>query len=58
MVKNFYIMLQCLPQMHCKWFATASKKAIQKTAVTGDLIGSKMADRITEVSKPLQQYNS
>ena len=31
---------------------TASKRAIQKTAeVTGDLIGNKIADKITGVSK-------
>ena len=31
---------------------TASKKAIQKTAeATGDLIGNKIADKITSVSK-------
>ena len=31
---------------------TASKRAIQKTAeTTGDLIGSKIADKITSVSK-------
>ena len=31
---------------------TASKRAIQKTAeVTGDLIGSKIADKITHLSK-------
>ena len=38
---------------------TSSKKAIQKTAeVTGDLIENKIADRITKVSKTLQQNNS
>ena len=31
---------------------TASKRAVQKTAVaTGDLIGNKIADKITSVSK-------
>ena len=38
---------------------TASKKAIQKTAeVTGDLIGNKVDDGITKVSKTSQQKNS
>ena len=33
-------------------FKTASKKAIQKTEkVTGDLIGNKISDKITKVSK-------
>ena len=30
---------------------TASKRAIQKTEATGDLIGNKIADKITNVSK-------
>ena len=35
---------------------TTSKKVIQKTAeATGDLIGNKMADRITYISKNSQQ---
>ena len=35
---------------------TASKRAIQKTAeATGDLIGNKIADEITSVSKNLQK---
>ena len=35
---------------------TASKRAIQKTAeAAGDLIGNKIADRITSVSKSTQQ---
>ena len=34
---------------------TASKRAIQKTAeATGDLIGNKIADKITSVSKKSQ----
>ena len=38
---------------------TASKRATQKTAeATGDLIVSKIADRITKVSKTSQQNNS
>ena len=33
-------------------FKTASKRAIQKTAeATGDLVGNKIADRITSISK-------
>ena len=32
---------------------TASKRAIQKTEATGDLIGSKIADKIKSVSKSL-----
>ena len=32
---------------------TASKRVVQKTAeATGDLIGNKMADKITSISKP------
>ena len=38
---------------------TSSKGIIQKTAeVTGDLIGNKIADTITKVSKNSQQNNS
>ena len=40
-------------------FKTVSKRAIQKPAeATGDLIGSKITDRITKVSKTLPQNNS
>ena len=40
-------------------FKTASKRAIQKTAEgSGDLIGNKIADKITKVSKNSQQSNS
>ena len=40
-------------------FKTASERAIQKTAeTTDDFIGNKIADRITKVSKNLQQNNS
>ena len=40
-------------------FKTASKRAIQKTAeATSDLIGNKIVDRITKVSKNSQQNNS
>ena len=39
-------------------FETASKRAIQKTAeATGDLVGNKIAGRITEISKNSQQNN-
>ena len=38
---------------------TASKREIQKTAAaTGDLIGNKIADRITKVGKTSPQNNS
>ena len=38
---------------------TSSKRVIQKTAeATGDLIGNKIANRITKVSKNSQQNNS
>ena len=38
---------------------TTSKRVIQKTAeATGDLIGNKITDRITKVSKNLEQNNS
>ena len=38
---------------------TATKRAIQKTAeATGDLIGNKIADKITRISKILPQNNS
>ena len=49
---------------HAKQFAsdalkTASKRAIQKTwETTGDLVGCKIADRITKISKPSPQNNS
>ena len=40
-------------------FKTASKRAIQKTAeATDDLIGIKIANKITKVQKNLQQSNS
>ena len=39
-------------------FKTSSKRAIQKTAEpTGDLIGNKIANRITKISKNSQQNN-
>ena len=38
---------------------TSSERVIQKTAeATGDLIDNKIADKITEVSKTVQQNNS
>ena len=49
---------------HAKESATdalkaTSKKAVQKTAeATGDLIGNKIADRITKVSKTSPKINS
>ena len=49
---------------HAKKSATdvvkaSSKRVIQKTAeATGDLIDNKIANRITKVSKDLQQNNS
>ena len=52
------------PLYHAKQFATdalktASKRVIQKTAkATGDLIGNKIAGRITKVSKTSPQNNS
>ena len=40
-------------------FKTTQKRAIQKTAeATGDLIGNEIADKITKVSKNLQENNS
>ena len=35
---------------------TASKRVVQKTAeVTGDLIGNKIADKITSIGKPKEK---
>ena len=49
-------MLKNLQQMHLKLF---QKRVIQKTAeATGDLIGNKIANRITKVAKNSQQNNS
>ena len=40
-------------------FKTSSKRVIQKTTeVTGDLIGNKIADKTTKVSKTSQENNS
>ena len=49
-VRNFLIVLNNLQQMHL--FKTTSKRVIKKTAkATGDLIGNKIANRITKVSQ-------
>ena len=49
--KNFLIMLNNLQQMHLK--------LLQETEeATGDLIGNKIANGITKVSKNSQQNNS
>ena len=49
-------MLNNLQQLHLKLLQT---RAIKKTAeATGDLIGNKIGDKITKVSKNLQQDNS
>ena len=49
MAKNFLILLKKSTTDAIK---TASKRAIHKTAeATGDLIGNKIADKITSVSK-------
>ena len=38
---------------------TASKRAIQKTAgATGDLIGNKIADKMTSISKSPREFHS
>ena len=48
-VKNFLIVLKNLQQDAIE---TASKRAIQKTTeATGDLIGNRITDKITSVSK-------
>ena len=44
---------------HTKQFATdAFKTASKRAKATGDLIGNKIANKITGVSKTLQQNNS
>ena len=49
-------MLNNLPQMYLK---VLQKEQFKKTAeATGDLIGNKIADKITRVSKTLPQNNS
>ena len=68
LVKNISKSLssKCSPKLldHAKQYATdarttASKRAIQKTAkATVDLIGNKIVDRITKLSKTSPQNNS
>ena len=48
MVKNFLIMQKKSTTDAVK---AVSKRAVQKTEATGDLIGSTIADKITNVSK-------
>ena len=49
-------MLSNLLHMHLK---VLQKRVIQKTVeVTGELIGNKIADKITKISKTLQENNS
>ena len=56
MEKNFLIVLQNLQRMQKK---TASKRSIQKIAdATSDLIGNKIADKITSVSKKSNNNNN
>ena len=55
MARNFLIVLKNLQQVQKK---TASKRAIQKTGQeTEDLIGNKIADKITSVSKKSSNNN-
>ena len=55
-MRNF---LDCTKQSATGSLKTATKRAIQKTAeATGDLIGNKIADKITRISKILPQNNS
>ena len=50
-------MISNLPQMS-QIFKNASKRVIHKTAqATGDLIGNKIANKITKVLKNSQQNN-
>ena len=56
MIKNFLIVLKKSTTDNIK---TASKRVIQKTAeATGDLIGNKIADKITSVSKKKSNNNN
>ena len=48
--RDFLIMLNNLPQMHLK--------LPQKEEATVDLIGNKIADKITKISRSLPQNNS
>ena len=55
-VRKFVIMLNSLLQMHLKLL---QKKSIQKTAeATSDLIGNKIADKITKAIKASPWNNS
>ena len=52
-------MTRCSVQPASDALKTSSKRVIQKTAeATSDLIGNKLANKITGVSKNLQQNNS
>ena len=54
--RKFLIMLNNLQQMHLKLL---QKKVIQKTAeAVGYLIGNKIANKITKISKTAQKNNS
>ena len=56
MVKNFMIVLKTSTTDAIK---TASKRAIQKAAeATGDLIGNRIADKITSVAKKPSNNNN
>ena len=56
MVKNFLIVLKTSTTDAIK---TASKRAIQKAAeATGDLIGNRIADKITSVAKKPSNNNN
>ena len=56
MARNFLIVLKNLQLVQKK---TASKRAIQKTGEeAGDLIGNKIADKITSVSKKASNNNN
>ena len=50
-------MLNKLLQMHVKLLQKEQFKKKQKTKATGDLIGNKIANKITKVSKNSQQHN-
>ena len=55
------IMLNNLQQMHLKCFKKSDSKKKErkrKKVATGDLIGKKIADKITRVSKTSPQNNS
>ena len=55
-IKNFLIVLKNLKQMQ---FLTTSERAIQKTGeATGYLIGNKIADKISSISKSTKEFHS